>query len=138
MDVVVLIGRILFAFCFAGASVSHLTQTESMAGYARSKGIPEGLARATVFSSGVMILVGAVLVALGLWGDLGALLIAIFLASTAVVMHNFWAITDPEEKYLEIGQFAKDVALAGGALVLLAVFSWDVDLTLTGPLLNLA
>jgi putative oxidoreductase len=138
MDVVILIGRILFAFAFAGASVGHLTQTDAMAGYAQSKGVPAGIARVVVFGSGVMILACAISVVLGLWGDLGALLLVIFLASTAFIMHNFWAATDPQEKQLELTQFSKDLSLAGGALVLLAVFSRDVDLTLTGPLLNLA
>ena len=54
-----------------------------------------------------------------------------------VVMHNFWAITDPQEKQVEMTQFSKDIALAGAALVLLGVFSQDVDLTVTGPLLGL-
>jgi putative oxidoreductase len=76
-------------------------------------------------------------VALGLWGDLGALLLVLSLVPTAVVMHNFWAITDPQEKQVEMTQFSKDIALAGAALVLLAVFSRDVDLTVTGPLLGL-
>lgn len=34
MDIVLLIGRILFGALFLGAAMGHLTQTASMAGYA--------------------------------------------------------------------------------------------------------
>jgi uncharacterized membrane protein YphA (DoxX/SURF4 family) len=40
MDVVLLIGRVLFVALFLGSAVNHLTQSEGMAGYAASKGLP--------------------------------------------------------------------------------------------------
>ncbi|WP_157553112.1 hypothetical protein [Jiangella gansuensis] len=39
MDVLILIGRILFAVVFVGSSVAHLTDKGSMAGYAESRGV---------------------------------------------------------------------------------------------------
>ncbi|MGH3450277.1 MAG: DoxX family membrane protein, partial [Haloechinothrix sp.] len=60
MDVVVLIGRILFAMLFLGSAFGHLTQTTGMAGYAQSKGVP--MARFAVLGSGVLMLVGALMV----------------------------------------------------------------------------
>jgi len=65
MDVVALIGRILF-----------LTQSAAMAGAAQSKGVPAP--RVAVRATGVMQL-GALVVILGAGGDLGGLLLTAFL-----------------------------------------------------------
>lgn len=136
MDVVFLVGRILFAALFLGASYGHLAQTRAMAGYAESRGVP--MARLAVQGSGVLLVLGALSVSLGVWGDLGALLLVVFLVSTAVMMHGFWAETDPMAKQMELVQFQKDLALAGASLVVFVMFSdRDVGLTLTGPLLGL-
>lgn len=136
MDVVLLIGRVLFVALFLGSTVGHLTQTESMAGYAASRGVP--LARAATLASGVVMLLGALSVLLGVWGDLGALLLLVFLLPTAFLMHGFWRESDPAAKQMEMIQFNKDIALAGGALAFFWVFSQDPGLTITGPLFSLA
>lgn len=135
MDVVLLIGRVLFVALFLGSTVGHLTQTESMAGYAASKGVP--MAKPATLVSGVVMLVGALSVLLGVWGDLGALLLFLFLVPTAFLMHGFWRETDPTAKQMEMVQFNKDVALAGAALAFFWVFSQDPGLTLTGPLFSM-
>jgi uncharacterized membrane protein YphA (DoxX/SURF4 family) len=69
MDVVALIGRILFVVLFLGSAFGHITQSGAMAGYAASRGIPQ--AKLAVLGSGVLMLVGALLVLLGIWMDLG-------------------------------------------------------------------
>lgn len=132
MEIVALIGRILFALIFLASGFAHLSQP-AMVEYATSKKVPA--ARLAVLGSGVWILVGALMVLLGVWGDLGALLLAAFLLSTAVVMHNFWTVTDPQEKQLEMVQFMKDTGLAGAALLIFVLYSTtDVGLTITDPL----
>jgi putative oxidoreductase len=132
MDVVLLVGRILFVFLFLGSAFGHLTKTKDMAGYTASKGVPA--AHAMTLLSGVVILLGALFVLLGLWGDLGALLLVLFLLPTAVLMHGFWKESDPMAKQMEMIQFNKDVALAGAALAFIWVFQNDPGLTVTGPL----
>ncbi|MEU4418834.1 DoxX family protein [Nocardia salmonicida] len=135
MDVVLLVGRILFAFLFAGSAIGHLTKADDMAGYAAAKGVP--MAKASVLASGVMLVLGALSVVLGLWGDVGSILLFVFLVPTAVLMHAFWKETDPMAKQMEMIHFNKDVALAGAALAFLWIFSTDPDLTLTDSLLGL-
>jgi putative oxidoreductase len=132
MDVVLLIGRILFGSLFLTAAAGHLTQTSALAGYAVSRGVP--LATPATLVTGVQILVGGVSVILGVWGDLGALLLAAFVFSTAVLMHGFWRETDPAARQMEMTQFHKDFALAGAALAFFWVFRADPGLTFTGPL----
>jgi putative oxidoreductase len=132
MDVVFLIARILFCFLFLSSAVGHLTKTDAMAGYTRSRGVPA--AQQAVLVSGLIILVGALMVLLGIWGDLGSLLLVVFLVPTAVLMHGFWKETEPMAKQMETVQFNKDVALAGAALGFFVVFHTDLGLTITGPL----
>lgn len=135
MDVVALIGRILFVALFIGSAFGHLTQTEAMAGYAGAKGVPQP--KLAVLASGVLMLVGALMVLLGIWIDLGALLLVVFLVPTALLMHQFWKETDAQAKQLEMIQFQKDLALAGGALLVFALYAGfgdDLGITITGPL----
>ena len=138
MDVIVLIGRILFAALFIGSAFGHLSQSEGMGQYAKSKGVPA--ARVLVILSGLLILAGGLSVLLGIWADLGALALVVFLVPTALIIHAFWKETDPQSKQMEMVQFQKDLALAGAALMLFAFFAHvgdDLGLTITGPLFDL-
>jgi putative oxidoreductase len=132
MDIVFLIARILFCSLFLSSAVGHLTKTDAMAGYTRSRGVPA--AQQAVLASGLIILIGALMVLLGIWGDLGSLLLLAFLLPTAVLMHGFWKETDPMAKQMETVQFNKDIALAGAALAFFLLFRTDLGLTITGPL----
>jgi uncharacterized membrane protein YphA (DoxX/SURF4 family) len=135
MDVIFLIGRIFFGAIFLASGIAHVTDKGAMAGYAESKGVKP--ARPAVFVSGLMILAGGVLVILGLWVDLGALLLVLFLLPTAVLMHGFWSESDPAARQNEMVQFFKDLALCGAALMLLYLASelgGDAALTITDPL----
>jgi putative oxidoreductase len=135
VDVVALIGRILFAAVFLASSYGHLSQTEAMAGYAGSKGVP--MPKLAVLGSGVLMAVGILLIVLGIWADLGALLLVVFLLPTAFLMHQFWRETDGQARQQEQVQFMKDLSLAGGSLLLFALFvkvGDDLGLTITGPL----
>lgn len=134
MDVVLLIGRILFVsvFIVSGATV-HLLKWRDGVAYARMKNVPAP--ELLVPASGVMAVVGGILVALGLWADLGALLLAAFVFPVAFWMHAFWTVDDPMQRAMEQAHFLKDVALGGAALALFALFQQfgaDIGLTL-GP-----
>jgi putative oxidoreductase len=135
MDVVLLIARVVFAALFLASAVGHLTQTDGMAGYAASRGVP--MAKLAVRATGVQILLGGLSVLLGLWGDLGSLLLVAFLLSTAFLIHGFWGETDPMARQMEMTQFTKDMALAGAGLAFFWVFNQDPGLTLTDSLFSL-
>ncbi|PRX45943.1 putative membrane protein YphA (DoxX/SURF4 family) [Prauserella shujinwangii] len=137
MDVLVLIGRILFVVLFLGSAMGHLTQVQAMSGYARSRGVPGP--SVAVPASGVLLAVGGLMVLLGVWADLGALLLLVFLVPTAVLMHPFWKETDAQARQSEMIQFNKDLSLAGASLMLFAFFAHvdELGLTITGPLFSL-
>jgi putative oxidoreductase len=137
MDAVILVGRILFAAVFLGGAIGHFTTTAAISAYTESMGLRPG--RLFVIGSGVWQMAAVLLVVIGAWTDLGALMLAVFLVPTAVVMHRFWAAPDAETKMNEQIHFNKDISLAGAALILLGftVKAGDsLGYTLTGPLLG--
>lgn len=136
MDWVLLIGRIVFVLVFVMSGLTvHLLKWRDGVGYARQKGVP--MPELLVPFSGLMAVGGGLLLALGLWPDLGALLIALFVFPVAFGMHAFWKVEDPMMRMTEQVHFMKDSALGGAALALFAFFQQfgdEVGLTLTGPL----
>lgn len=136
MDIVVLIGRILFVLLFLSSGVNHLAQMKGMAGYAQSRGVP--LASVAVPASGVLLLIAGLMILLGVWADLGALLLIVFLVPAALLMHAFWQETDAQSRQGEMIHFFKDISLAGASLMLFAFFVAvdDLGLTVTGPLIQ--
>jgi uncharacterized membrane protein YphA (DoxX/SURF4 family) len=125
MDVVLVIGRVLFALIFINSGIAHLTKLEAMTGYAKYKKVPA--AKLSVIISGLMILIGGLYIALGIYADLGALLIALFLIPAAVLMHAFWKETDATAKQNESIGFFKDLSLAGAALIIFALVATGTD-----------
>jgi uncharacterized membrane protein YphA (DoxX/SURF4 family) len=137
MDIVLVIARVLFALIFISSGISHLTKLEAMTGYAQYKKVPA--AKFSVLLSGLMILIGGLYIAFGVYADLGALLLALFLIPTAFLMHAFWKETDPTAKQNESIGFFKDLSLAGAALIIFALVSTGTDFgpSITGALFNL-
>jgi len=119
MDILLIIGRVLFSLIFIASGLSHLTKVQAMSGYAQFKKVPAQ--KFAVILSGLMIIIGGLYVALGVYADLGGLLLAIFLLVTAFMMHNFWTIQDPQAKQGEMINFLKNLALAGAALMIFVV-----------------
>ena len=136
MDWVLLVGRILFALIFvvSGATV-HLIQRKQGVEYARANGVPAP--ELLVPLSGLMAVVGGLLVALGLWADLGALLIALFAFPVAYGMHAFWKVSDPMQRINQQTHFFKNVSMGGAGLALFAFFQQfgdEVDLVIEASL----
>ncbi|MEK0443442.1 MAG: hypothetical protein RL507_295, partial [Actinomycetota bacterium] len=99
MDIVMIIGRVLFALMFVSGGVNHFTKAKDLVGYAQFKKVPA--AKASVFLSGVILLLGGLSVILGIYADLGALALAVVLLAMALKMHDFWAQTDAQAKQTE-------------------------------------
>jgi putative oxidoreductase len=123
MDTLLVIGRVLFALLFLGSALGHLTKTAATTQYAQYRKVPA--AKAAVIGSGVVLGLGALSVAIGIFGDLGALALAAFLIVAAFVFHSFWKESDPQSAATEQAQFMKNIALVGGAIVLFALFAGD-------------
>ncbi len=136
MNTVLIIGRVLFALIFLASGANHLTKLEAMTGYAQYKKVPA--AKLAVAVSGLMILVGGLYIVFGVYADLGALLIAIFLIPTAFLMHAFWKEADATAKQNEQIAFMKDISMAGAALIIFALVGSGADFgpSITGAFFN--
>ena len=117
MNAVMLVGRILFAFMFVASGLNHLTKAEAMAGYAAYKKVPAP--KLANLLSGVLMLLGGLSIILGVYADLGAVVLAVLLVAMAVKMHDFWN-AQGEAKQPEMIGFMKNISMAGGALFLFA------------------
>jgi putative oxidoreductase len=111
---VVLVGRLFFALIFLMAGINHFSK--QTIGYAASQGVP--LASLAVPLSGVLALAGGLSILLGYRAKIGAWLIVLFLAPVTLMMHKFWGITDPMTEQIQQIMFMKNVAIAGGALLI--------------------
>lgn len=125
-----LAGRLLFGGVLAFMGLNHFLQSDQLAGYAKSQGVPAP--RLSVLLSGLLLVLGGVSLILGAYPVLGGLAVLAFFVVATPTMHAFWAVDDPEQKQAEMTQFLKNVALAGGALVLFAIgtTAWPLALNL--------
>ena len=85
-------------------------------GYASSQGVP--LASFLVPFSGVMAIVGGLLILLGYKAKWGAWLIVAFLIPVTFMMHAFWKETDPMQKQMQMVMFMKNISMLGGAFLI--------------------
>ena len=140
MDALFLVGRFLFGLLFVVSGLAgHFVGYRQLTGYAAAKKIP--FAGPAVLVSGVMIILGGIGVIAGIWADLSALAIAVFLFGTTFFIHNFWTLPkdDAMARLQDMTQFQKDLALLGASLVFFAVtaFGGQFGPSVTEPLFHL-
>ena len=114
-----LLGRLLFGGVLAFMGLNHFMDLETMAGYAEFNGLPAP--RFSVVASGVLLVLGGIGIVVGAFPVVAAGGLAVFLLVSAVTMHDFWSVDDPEEKQSEMTGFLKNLHGAGAAITLLAV-----------------
>ncbi len=114
MKYIVLAGRILFSLVFLMSSFGHFG--EPSIGYAASKGVP--MAAVLVPLSGIIELLGALSIITGYKSKYGAWLIVLFLLPVTFMLHNFWTITDPMAKQMDMIMFMKNISMMGAALMI--------------------
>ena len=127
-----LFGRILFGGFFLYNGINHLRQRKNMADYTASKGVPAP--EVAVTASAVPLIIGGTSMLLGVKPKWGAMAILGFLAGVSPVMHDFWRNEDPNERMNNLANFAKNLALAGGALALMGVDEpWEGSVPVARP-----
>jgi len=112
-------GRVLFGGFFAFNGLNHFLLLGFMAGFAQMKGVPAPAF--AVALTGVLLLAGGLSILFGTWPRVGVALLVVFLLPTSVIMHDFWRVPDPMQRSIEMTNFMKNMALAGAALMLLAI-----------------
>jgi putative oxidoreductase len=134
--IILLVGRILFVALFVSAARGHI---QNHPRYVEGSGKKLPFPVLAGWPAGVWLLLAAVSIVVGIWADLGSLMIAAFLIPAAVLFHPFWSQTDPAARRTHEAGFYRDVSLLGAALALFALFaaSGHVPFALTGPALSL-
>src|SRR2546428_13949805 len=133
MELLLLLGRILFVTFFVIGGLGHFIRRPMLVGYARSLGVPA--ADVLVPFGGLLILAGSISIALGLWPDLGAILLIAFLVPVTLWGQPFWKMTG-EQRQMPGLNFWRHVSLAGGAVVNpLFIVRGIAPWSLIGPLL---
>lgn len=126
MDVLFLIGRILFGGYFLLSGLNHFTHRKMLTGYTASKKVPA--AQAAVLVTGLLLILGGLGVVLGVLPRIALILILIFLVPTTFIMHNFWK-EQGDNRMMERVHFLKNLALVGAALLLLTIpLPWMLSL----------
>jgi len=104
------LGRLLLAAMFLHEAWAKLTAYDLAVTYMQAFGLPGWLLPFAI----ALELVGGLLVIAGLYTRVAALALAVFCIATAVIFHNKFGTRN------ELLHFEKDLAIAGGFLVLAA------------------
>ncbi len=119
MNILFLIGRLIFGGYFLMNAWNHFKHSEPMTGYAASKGVPSP--KVAVFMGGVLLLLGGLGIVFGIAPEASIALLIIFLVSVSFKMHAYWKVTDPNMQMAERVNFYKNIALVGALLMLYAI-----------------
>jgi putative oxidoreductase len=136
--IAVLIGRLLFGSYFgAVAGVGHFKRDKMMRGFAQKAGFPVPAVAGWV--AGLWLVLGAVSVGLGIWPDLGSLMIGAFVIPAALFFHRFWSIEDEAQKNSQKQLFYRNFVILAASIVFFGTFvalGSQLRFSITGPLFN--
>lgn len=128
-----LVGRILIGLNFAVPSGgAHLTKGPMFVGYAHQMGFPAPFLASWV--NGLWLVTAGASITLGVWADLGALMIAAFVIPAALWFHRFWATEKENQKQIATQLFWRNVTFPGVGACAVRVFSPLSDRTSRSPL----
>jgi putative oxidoreductase len=114
MRYLVLVGRIFYSLIFMEAILGHFSKTTIA--YAAAQGVP--LASIAVPLSGIIAFLGGLSIAVGYKARGGAWLLVLFLVPVTIMMHNFWAVTDPAAARMQQIMFMKNLSMLGAAFLI--------------------
>jgi putative oxidoreductase len=133
---VVLAGRVLFAIFFGlVAGRDHVRLSQMFEGGARAAGFPAPFLGG--WPAGVWLIVGSLSVGLGVWPDVGALMVAVFVIVAASWFHRYWDIADQEQKRMQNQLFWRNAVALSASLTMFgafAAFGPELRFTITAPL----
>jgi len=116
-DALALVGRILIAYLFIPAGWGKIAGFAGTVGYATSVGMP--MPQVAVAVGLAIELVGGLMLLAGFKTRWAAAALALFTLVAAFFFHNYWAMPEAQQMMQKI-MFDKNIAIAGGLLVLVA------------------
>jgi len=132
MKIPFLLGRLVFGGYFIMSGLNHFKEREQMKQYAAAKGVP--MPELAVTGTGAVMMLGGASILLGIKPKWGAAAIMGFLAGVSPIMHNFWAIEDPQQRQNDMINFTKNMALVGAGMSLMGVEEpWPASVPVAQP-----
>src|SRR2546425_12297457 len=133
---ILLVGRILFVALFVVSAQGHIANHARFAATARGR-IP--VPYVAGWPVGAWLVLAIFSMVLGIWPDVGALMMAAFLIPTAILFHPFWKLSDATQRRTQEGAFYRNLSLLGATLALFALLSvaGAGRFAITGPFFNL-
>ncbi len=119
MTIAFLIGRLILGVYYLFNASNHFFRLEMMSGYAASKGVPAP--KLMVLVSGALLALGGLSILTGFQPLIGVILLVLFFLPVSFIMHNFWAVSDPQMRIMEMTNFVKNMGLMASALMFLAI-----------------
>ncbi len=119
---IVLLGRILYSIFFVRSGLGHLTKRGAMITTAEAARFP--FPSLAGWPSGVWLFAGSASIVLGIWPDIGAFMLGLFVVPAAVYFHRFWTIDDPAQRRTQALAFYRNVEIMGASLVMFGLFGW--------------
>ncbi len=129
-------GRGLFVALFVLSARGHIVNHARYVTTARGR-LP--VPYVAGWPAGVWLLLAVLSMVLGIWPDVGALMMAAFLMPTTFLFHAFWTFSDATQRRTQQSNFYRNISLLGATLALFALFSvvGAGRFAITGPLFNL-
>jgi uncharacterized membrane protein YphA (DoxX/SURF4 family) len=133
---ILLVGRVLFVALFVLSARGHIVNHDRYVTTARGR-LP--LPYVAGWPTGAWLSLAALMMVLGIWPDIAALMIAAFLVPTTILFHPFWTFSDPAQRRTQQSNFYRNISLLGATLALFALFSvvGAGRFAITGSLLKL-
>jgi len=114
MDIIFILGRILFGGFFIYSGIKHFTGIKGSTTYAQSMKVP--MPHLAVMGTGILLLLGGLSFLFDTFAVIGGILLIIFLFFTSIMMHPFWKKTE------ELGSFLRNMAFLGAILIIIFLY----------------
>ena len=131
---VVLAGRVLMAIFAARSGLAHVRLSGMFEGGARAAGFPAPFLGGR--PAGIWLIVASLSLALGVWPDVGALMLAAFVIIAAAWFHRYWQVAD-EQKRMQDQLFWRNAVALSASLIMFgsfAAFGPELRFSITAPL----
>lgn len=115
-----LVGRILFVALFGVSAQGHFANHDRYVTTARGK-IP--VPYVAGWPVGAWLVLAILSLVLGIWPDVGVLMMAAFLIPTTILFHPFWTFSDATQRRTQRSNFFRNISLLGATLALFAFLS---------------
>src|SRR5438105_8703471 len=110
---ILFVGRLLFVGLFMSTAVNHIRSRDRYVAIAKGR-IP--IPYVAGWPAGVWLLLADASLVLGVWPDIGTLMLAAFLVPITILFHPFWAISDPSQRRTQDVNFYRQV-ITGGTVI---------------------